>query len=81
MAGYIFDWLGRKQIQNTIPNRKNENRNPDFCRQLYRGRNVVERLIGWLKQFRRIATRNDKTASSYLAMIKLAFFRITLRNI
>lgn len=81
VAGYIFNWLGQRQIGNAIPNRKNENKNPDFCKQLYRKRNAIERLIGRLKLFRRIATRYDKTKQSYLAMIKIAFLRITLNAI
>lgn len=79
VAGYIFSWLDQHQIGNVIPNRKNENKNPGFCRKTYRRRNVVERLIGKLKRFRRIATRYDKTDLSYLAFIKIAFLRIALK--
>lgn len=79
VAGYIFQWLDRLQIGNVIPNRKNEHKNPDFCKATYRSRNVVERLIGRLKHFRRIATRYDKTPNSYLSMIYLAFIRIMLK--
>jgi transposase len=43
---------------------------------LYRERNVVERLAGWLKEYRRIATRYDKLAASYLAFVQLASIRI-----
>lgn len=39
---------------------------------LYRERNRVERLVGRLKQFRRVATRYEKRANSYLAMLTLA---------
>lgn len=81
VAGYIFDWLEQKDIGNVIPNRKNENKNPNFCKETYRHRNVVERLIGKMKQLRRIATRYEKTIESYLGMIHLAFFRITLKTI
>lgn len=52
-----------------------------FDRLLYKGRNVVERLIGRLKEMRRIATRYDKLASSYLAFIYLGFIRIWLREL
>ena len=52
---------------------------PDFDAATYRRRNVVERLIGWLKQFRRIATRYEKRASNYLAMLTLAAVRIWMR--
>lgn len=41
----------------------------------YRGRNIIERLVGWLKEHRRLATRFEKLATSFLAMVKLAFIR------
>ena len=47
---------------------------------LYRERNWIERMIGRLKQFRRVATRYDKTACSYLATLQLAAIRIWLRS-
>jgi transposase len=40
---------------------------------------VVERLVGWLKEARRVATRYDKLAIHYLAMVKLAMTRRILR--
>ena len=45
---------------------------------LYRERNVVERLVGRLKEYRRIATRYDKLAASYLAFVQLAAIRMWL---
>jgi transposase len=45
---------------------------------LYRERNVVERLVGKLKEYRRIATRYDKVAASYLAFVQLAAVRMWL---
>jgi transposase len=47
-------------------------------RELYRLRNRVERLNNKLKQFRAIATRYDKTAASYLALVQLAASRLWL---
>lgn len=38
----------------------------------YRDRNQIERMFNRLKQFRRIATRYDKTAKSYLGFLCLA---------
>lgn len=38
----------------------------------YAARNEVERLVGRLKRYRRVATRYDKTAASYLAFVELA---------
>jgi transposase len=50
-------------------------RPPTFCGATYRRRNAVERLVGWLKEHRRIATRFEKLASSFMAMVKLSFVR------
>ncbi len=43
-----------------------------FDRAVYRERNRVERLINRLKQRRRVATRYEKRAVHYLAMLTLA---------
>ena len=45
-----------------------------------RERNVVERDIGWLKQCRRLATRFEKTASSYLGLVMFVAVRHWLQN-
>ncbi len=42
-------------------------------------RNLVERFFNKIKQCRRVATRYDKLAANYLALIKLASIRIWLR--
>ncbi len=55
-----------------IPLRSDQDHDPDFDRETYRERNKVERLIGRLKQWRRIATRYEKRAATYIAMLKLA---------
>ena len=39
---------------------------------LYKGRNVIERMFGRLKEFRRIATRSDRKATKFLSAICLA---------
>ena len=46
---------------------------------LYRERNLIERFFSKLKHFRRVATRYDKLASNFLAMIQLASIRLWLR--
>ena len=50
-----------------------------FDKKAYRKRNVVERAIGKLKEFRRIATRYEKLASAYLAMLTMANIALYLR--
>ena len=38
---------------------------------LYEARHLIENFFGWIKQFRAIATRYDKTARNYLAAFNL----------
>jgi transposase len=45
---------------------------PTFDRAAYRARNVGKRLINRLKQFRRIATRDEKRAANYRAVVTIA---------
>ena len=68
----IRSYLRRRGIRYTTPRRSNERRNGPFDRALHRMRNQVERSINWLKQFRRIATRYEKKAENYLAMLHIA---------
>ena len=44
-----------------------------------RGRNAVERCIGWLKGCRRVATRYEKLATHFLAVVTLAMIQRCLR--
>jgi transposase len=53
---------------------------PTFCAFLYRYRNRVERFFNKLKHFRAVATRYEKHAANYLALVKLAAIRIWLRH-
>jgi transposase len=55
-----------------IPSRRNRKEPREHNAELYAERNRVERLIGRLKQYRRVATRYEKTARNYLAMVHLA---------
>jgi len=74
----IRAWLARRGIEAVIPTRSDQPRER-LSRSKYRRRNVVERCIGWLKECRRVATRYDKLACHYLAMVKLAMIQRCLR--
>lgn len=74
----IRKWCARRGIQAVIPTKSDQPREP-FSRRKYRRRNSVERCIGWLKCCRRIATRHEKLATSFLAMVKLAMIQRCLR--
>lgn len=75
----IRNWLMEHRIEDVIPTRADQVRRPEFDREKYRCRNIVERCIAWLKEARRIATRFEKLAVNFLAMIKLAMLDRYLR--
>lgn len=69
----IRSYLRRRGIGAVIPRLSNEpRRGTRFDRQAYRERNRIERTFNRLKQFRRIATRYEKRAENYLAMLTIA---------
>lgn len=83
--------LRRHGIRYMIPERRDQRENRQkrgsdggrpcvYDRAFYRLRNVVERCILRLKQFRRIATRYDKRADVYLANICFASIIIWLKS-
>jgi transposase len=55
-----------------IPPRSNRKTKRRYDRELYRTRNLVERFFNRIKHFRRVSTRYDKLADSYLAFASLA---------
>jgi len=55
-----------------IPSRSNRRKPRKLDADTYKKRNVVERFFCWIKRYRRIATRYEKKASSYLGMLFLA---------
>lgn len=62
-----------------IPNTPQRASQYPFDRQLYRERHLVECCFSRLKQFRRVATRFEKTARNYLAVVTLAATILWLR--
>jgi transposase len=76
--GVVRRYLRRRGIRITIARRTNEHRGGAFDGAIYRTRNLVERLINGLKHFRRVATRYEKRAENYEAMLKLAAIKIWL---
>ena len=84
--GYRADWIDEYVLQlgisPVIPSKENEHRDTrpvEFDRDAYRQRNIVERLIGWLKESRRIFSRFEKTAKNFGGMLKMAFIQQYLR--
>ncbi len=61
-----------------IPARRNRKEQREYDRELYKERNLVERLFQKLKQFRRIATRYEKLKRNYQSMLYLVSSMIWL---
>ena len=80
--------LRRRGIPHTIPERRDQRerragypgRPPSFDPVVYRRRNVVERCVNRLKQWRGIATRYEKRASNYRAIVVIAALMIWLTS-
>ena len=64
-----------------IPSKSNRKSPRPLDRTTYRKRNLIERFIGKIKEFRRVATRYDKTARNFLSAVQLAISRFLLRKI
>jgi transposase len=62
-----------------IPTKSNRKVQRSVNKRLYQLRSRIECFIGHLKEQRRIATRYDKTASSFLGFILLGCVRLWVR--
>ena len=80
--GYDSDWfrtaLTERGITPCIPPRKNRKVQYHYDKDLYRQRHKIENVFGRIKDWRRVATRYDKLAVNFLAMVKLASMRLWL---
>jgi transposase len=84
--GYRADWIDEylldHDIRPVIPSKDNEDRSARpvrFNKKKYRRRSIIEQLIGWLKESRRIFSRFEKTAKNFAGMLKMAFIHRYLR--
>lgn len=68
--------IGAKAV---IPSHPRRIRVYSLDRRLYKLRNRIERCINRLKHFRRIATRYDRRAAHFLAMLHLASVMLWMR--
>ena len=71
--------LKARGIRWVIPPKSNRKAAIRWNKRLYRQRNRIERMFGHLKINRAIATRYDKLAESFLAMLYIAAIKYTLK--
>lgn len=78
-SSVLEEHLKSQNIEFCSPPKSNSVKKRKYDKHLYKERNLVERFFSLLKQFRRIATRYEKTGQNYLAMIHFASSMILLR--
>ena len=74
--GYDADWLrqslAERGIEACIPSRSNRKTPIEHDRVLYRQRHKIENMFGRLKDWRRIHTRYDRCAHTFMSAICIA---------
>jgi len=73
--------LTDRGIEPVIPPRSNRKAAIEYDRQAYKRRNLIERCVNRLKQFRRIATRYEKTARAYLSMLSIGSAMLWIKTV
>ena len=68
----VLDRLAAAKIAPVIPPKSNRKQPRDYDKVLYKARHLIENFFEKLKQYRAIATRYDKTATTFLGAIHLA---------
>ena len=71
-ADYIVAEIVKMEGEVVIPSKSNRKKPRDLDKDLYKERNLIERMFNKIKHFRRVATRYDKTAAAYLAFVTIA---------
>ena len=72
------DFIRQRKAEVVVPSRRSAKTPRNINKNLYKDRNKVERFFGRMKHYRRIATRYDKTAVSYLSFVYIAASMILL---
>src|SRR5262249_12824752 len=77
----IRRWCQRRRVEAVIPTRKNQPRDEHFDKITYKRRNIVERVVGWYKEYRSLGTRYEKLAVNYVAMWLVAIIDKSLHRL
>jgi transposase len=78
-ADHFRQIISDKGALAVIPSNPSRTRKHPLDKHLYAQRHLVECCFSKLKQFRRVATRYEKTARNYLAIITIAATVLWLR--
>jgi transposase len=75
----VVELIESKGAEAVIPPRSNRKVQRDYDKERYKDRNLAERFWSKVKQFRRVATRYEKTARNFLAFVHVASLMVLLR--
>ena len=75
----LVQFIESQGAEAVIPPKKNRKEPRAYDEHLYKERNKVERFINLMKQYRRVATRYEKTDVNFLGFIYVAAIMILLR--
>jgi transposase len=75
----VVEAIEARGAQAVIPTQKDRKQQRAYDRDRYKDRNLVERFWFKLKQYRRVATRYEKTARNFMGFIMVASIMVLLR--
>jgi putative transposase len=78
-ANHLHEKIAACKSEIVIPPKRNRKVQRPYDVDLYKERNLIERLFNKLKQFRRVATRYDKLLINFMGFVKLAAIQIWLK--
>ena len=68
----LRQWLSERGTKPVVPNKSNRKQPFSFDRKSYKQRHRIENAFCRLKDFRRIATRYDRCAHTFMSAIAIA---------
>jgi transposase len=74
----LVEFIEARGAEAVIPAKQNRSKPRVHDEHLYKERNLVERFINRIKQFRRVATRYEKTARNFLGFVQVASIMVLL---
>jgi transposase len=79
-ARAVLDLIAARGGRGHIPTQRDRKVQRSVDPILYRQRNLIERFFNKLKHFRKVATRYEKSARNYLAVVLMASSRLWMRH-
>jgi len=77
-ANHLRDWLSKTEAAACIPPRKNRKVQFEYDADLYKTRNIVERMFNRLKDWRQLSLRTFRCPETFLAAAQIAATAIWL---